>query len=106
MMRVIARIALKGADEGGRRTPISVATYGCPVFFENIPELSAHGYDCRMLVSEFAKEIRPGTTVSEIALMFLSEDEVLPHMKPGVSFRLWEGKIIGSGTVVRIERAS
>lgn len=103
MRRVIASITLKGVDEGGRRTPISVPTYGCPIFFENVPELSAHCYDCRMMVSELAEEIPPGATVSEIALMFLSEDEVLPHLKPGVTFTLWEGKTIGTGRVVRIE---
>lgn len=91
------------AEEGGRRTPISVPTYGCPVFFEGVPELSAHAYDCRMSISDLGRPISPGDTVEEIALAFLSADQVLPHMMPGVTFTLWEGKTIGSGTVLRIE---
>lgn len=75
------------------------------MFFETVPELQAHGYDCRMLVSEHGEAIPPGGAVDEIALLFLSADEVLPHMRPGVRFSLWEGKTIGSGTVVRVEDA-
>jgi hypothetical protein len=103
MKRVIARISLLRAEEGGRRTPISVGTYGCPVFFQGVPELSPNGYDCRMSVSELGKPISPGDTVDEIALAFLSQDEVLPYMKPGITFTMWEGKTIGSGTVLRVE---
>ena len=105
MKRVIARISLVRTEDGGRRTPISMLTYGCPVFFEGVPELSAHAYDCRMSVSDLGKPIAPGDTVDEIALVFLSADEVLPHMKPGVTFTLWEGKTIGRGAVVRVEDA-
>ena len=106
MKRVIATIRLARTEEGGRSQPIPVMTFGCPVFFEGVPALSAHGYDCRMLVTEVGNPISPGATVSEIALLFLSTDEVLPHMKPGVTFTLWEGGTIGSGTVVRVEDES
>jgi hypothetical protein len=44
-----------------------------------------------------------GETADELALTFLSADEVLPHMRPGVTFTLWEGKTIGRGTVLRVE---
>jgi len=96
---------LARTEDGGRLTPISVPTYGCPVFFEGVPELSAHAYDCRMSVSDLGKPIAPGDTIDEIAMFFLSADEVLPHVRPGITFKLWEGKTIGSGTVVRIEEA-
>jgi hypothetical protein len=106
MKRVIAKIILAPTEEGGRRTPISAATYGCAVFFEGVPALSTHGYDCRMSVGELGRAISPGDTVDEIAMVFLSPDEVLPHMKPGVTFTLWEGKTIGRGTVLRVEDAT
>jgi hypothetical protein len=38
--------------------------------------------------------ILPGGTVDEIPLLFLAADKVLPHMRPGVRFSLWEGKTI------------
>jgi len=103
MKRVTATISLARTEEGGRRTPISAATYGCPVFFEGVPELSAHGYDCRMSFSGLGRPIAPGDTIHEVALTFLSADEVIPHLKPGVTFTLWEGRPIGRGTVVCID---
>lgn len=96
-------IRLLRAEEGGRLTSISVPDYRCPVFFEGIPELSAHAYDCRMLVQEIGKPIFPGDTVDEIPLLFLSEDEVIPYLRPGVTFKLWEGKTIGTGVVLRVD---
>ena len=105
MKRVIASIHLTRTEEGGRKQPLPPRIFGCPVFFENVPDLQAHGYDCRMLLAEHGKRIPPGGTIGEIALLFLLADEVLPHMKPGVEFSLWEGKTIGSGTVVRVEDA-
>lgn len=105
MKRVIATIHLIRTEEGGRKQPLPPKIFGCPVFFENVPELQEHGYDCRFLLAEHAEPISPGRTVDGIALLFLSPDEVLPHMKPGVRFSLWEGKTIGSGTVIRVEDA-
>jgi hypothetical protein len=58
-----------------------------------------------MLLPEHGEPIRPGGAVGEIALLFLSANEVLPHMRAGVRFSLWEGRTIGSGTVVRVEDA-
>jgi hypothetical protein len=103
MRRVIANIRLRTTEEGGRRQSILATTYGCAVFFENVPELQEHGYDCRMLLAELGSTVDPGDSVEGVPLTFLSADEVMPHMKPGVSFSLWEGKTIGAGTVVSVE---
>lgn len=54
-------------------------------------------------MEEYGRQIFPGEKADEIALIFLSEDIVLPHLRPGVKFFLWEGKLIGEGTVLRIE---
>lgn len=101
--QVIVTIEMLSTEQGGRRTPISGPFYHCPVFFQGIPELSSHGYDCRMLVSMLEGPILSGDTIGEVGLLFLSEAEVVPHMRPGVGFTLWEGKTIGSGTVLRVE---
>jgi hypothetical protein len=105
MKRGIATIHLTRTEEGGRNQPLPLRAFGCPVFFENVPEFQAHGYDCRLLLPEHGEPIPPGGAAVEIAVLFLSADEVLPHMKPGVRFSLWDGKTIGSGTVVRLEDA-
>ncbi|HYO56160.1 hypothetical protein [Archangium sp.] len=108
MTRLIASIHLKTTEDGGRATPISPALYRATVFFENVPELQEHGYDCRLARAgaDDSNLIPPGESVDEVALMFLSADEVLPYMRTGVRFSLWEGKTIGSGIVVRVEHAS
>jgi len=94
---------MKRTEDGGRTQPIPLVAYGLPVFFNDIPALAAHGYDCRMLVTEYGAPISPGDTVDEIALLFLYEDDVLPYIQPGVTFSLWEGKTIGSGSVLRVD---
>ncbi|WP_157758565.1 hypothetical protein [Cystobacter fuscus] len=105
MKRFIANIRLSRTEEGGRSQPIPPRTFGCPVFFENVPELQSHGYDCRMLLAEYGEPVPPGGAVDEVALLFLAADEILSYLRPGVRFSLWEGKTIGSGIVVRIEDA-
>jgi hypothetical protein len=56
-----------------------------------------------LLVPEIGVNLRPGSISDEVPIVFLSEDEVLPHLKPGATFTLWEGKTIGTGTVLRID---
>ena len=105
MKRAIVRIQLLTTEEGGRRFPLLSPHFRCPVFFEDIPELSVpgHAYDCNLFVAELNRQILPGDTVEEIAMAFLAPDLVFPHLKPGARFRLWEGKTIGTGLVLRIE---
>jgi hypothetical protein len=104
--RVIATLRLARTEEGGRRTPIAGSTYACPVFFDGVPQLASHAYDCRILLPEGVPTIAPGDTIAEIPLLFLSPDQVFPHLRLGVTFTLWEGKTIGRGVVVRIEEES
>jgi hypothetical protein len=103
MKRVIAKIEFIGSDDGGRAQPIPILNFGCPVFFEDIEPLSEHGYDCRILVPEYGRPIAPGDVVNELAMIFLSEEAVLPHLRMGSRFTLWEGKTIARGEVLRIE---
>lgn len=103
MKRVIVEISFLGSESGGRSQPIPAMHFGCPVFFEGVPALSAHGYDCRLLVSEYGKLISPGDVVKELSMVFLSPDEVLPHIQQGTRFTLWEGKTIARGVISRLE---
>jgi hypothetical protein len=103
MPKIKVQITLLRSDEGGRTQSIPAARFGCPVFFDGIPELSDHAYDCRFLVAQRGKPIAPGETAEDIEAFFLSPETVLPHMQPGVRFTLWEGKPIGRGQVVSVE---
>jgi len=50
--RYVARIWLKGTDEGGRHTPIALRAgmhYTCPVFFTNVPQLKGSGFELPIL---------------------------------------------------------
>ncbi|GKT01944.1 hypothetical protein AVKW3434_21165 [Acidovorax sp. SUPP3434] len=103
MKRIFARISLFSKINGGRAQAIPVLNFGCPVFFENIPALSNHGYDCRLLMPEYGSSISPGETAEPIPMVFISQDEVLMHAKVGADFFLWEGRKIGVGEILKIE---
>jgi hypothetical protein len=103
MKRAIARIKFLSSGEGGRTQPIPLMNFGCPVFFEGIPELSKHGYDCRVLVPEHGAEITPGETVEKLGMIFLYPEDVFPFARPGTKFSLWEGKTIAHGEILGLE---
>lgn len=102
MRHAIARIELLSSNNGGRQGPLPEANFGCPVFFENVPALAEHGYDCRLDLVKLGGKVSPGDTLSEVGMSFLSWDELRPHLRPGVRFRLWEGKVIGHGEIVSL----
>ena|SRR5881396_3116215 len=103
MKDVLVRISLRRTEDGGRQGPIlPVRDFSCPVFFRNVPDLAGHGYDCRLLVRRTGKPIAPGETADGIPIIFLSTEDVLPHLRVGISFELWEGRIIGDGEVMEM----
>ena len=103
MKTVHASLTLLTTAEGGRHLPImSVRDFSCPVFFEDVPALAKHGYDCRLLVGRLRSEIYLGETVQDIQIAFLSPDDVLPHIRSGTRFYLWEGRRIGVGEVTSV----
>lgn len=103
MKGIFAKITLLSTEEGGRSQAIPVMNFGCPMYVKNVPELAKHAYDCRLLVQEYGGPISPGDTVENIRIVFLSPDEVIPQLKVGTCFTLWEGKTIAHGEVVSIE---
>jgi hypothetical protein len=104
MKRAIAKVTFLSTEEGGRTQPIPLMNFGCPVFFEGVDALSSHGYDCRLLISEYGAAISPGETVNELAMIFLYPEDVFPHLKIGVRFTLWEGRTIARGEISRCEQ--
>lgn len=102
MKHAIAKINFLSSESGGRTQPIPTVHFGCPVFFEDVPALSEYGYDCRLLVSEYGKPIFPGDTINELLMIFLASEDVLPHLRQGTRFTLWEGKIIARGEISRL----
>ena len=104
MKTVLASLILHPTEDGGRSSPILPdRDFGCPVFFASIPELSGHGYDCRIRAKQLEKEIRPGDSVQDIPIVFMSSEEILPYLKIGTKFCLWEGKLIGLGEITAIK---
>lgn len=103
MRKMVVRMRLLSQEEGGRSQALPPDIFGCPMFFEGVPELSSHGYDCRILVSEIQKPIAPGDEVEEVKIVFLSPAPIFAHVRLGTRFSLWEGKTIAHGEVVRIE---
>ena len=103
MSRIVTKIHFYSSEDGGRSQTLPPSNYGCPVYFQDIAELSSTAYDCRILVNQHEEPITPGDTINELAIAFLSSDFVLPFLKSGVKFKLWESKFIGDGEIVRIE---
>ncbi|MGO9314971.1 MAG: hypothetical protein ACLQBD_11055 [Syntrophobacteraceae bacterium] len=103
MKTVLTTITLFSMPRGGRISPIiPLRDFGCPVFFKNVSALSDHGYECRLLVRGLSKAIQPGETVHDVTIAFLSPEEVMPHIKVGTKFDLWEGGWIGEGEITAI----
>lgn len=103
MKRAIAKIRFLTTEEGGRKCPVPLMNLGFPVFWKNLPALSQHGWDCRLLVPEHGAEIMPGETVEELGMIFLSPDVIFSNIHSGVRFSLWEGGTVAHGEIIRIE---
>jgi hypothetical protein len=91
---VIIEVRFKMASEGGRQGDILGGEfYGCPLFVEG------EAFDCRLLLS--GRTLQLGETY-ELPVKFLNPALVLPKLLPGKSVKLWEGKEIATGKVVRL----
>ena len=94
----IILVRFKTTAEGGRQSAIVIPDhsekyYGCPLFIEG------EAFDCRLLVQ--GKTLELGETY-ELPVQFLYPELALPKLSPGKSVRLWEGKDIAAGEVVRL----
>ncbi len=92
---VIIKVRFKTTAEGGRQGPIVIGEvpHGCPLIVDG------DAFDCRLLVS--AQTFNLGETY-ELPVKFLNPDLALPKLSPGQPLKLWEGKDIATGQVVRL----
>jgi hypothetical protein len=96
---IFARIHLFSKEQGGRTQPIPPIQFGCPLFFQD------EGFDCRLLLDQIGNPLLLGETMI-VPIKFLNSNNILPRMKVGDQFLLWEGKYIAEGEVIEIVHRS
>ena len=94
---LIVRVRLFSKEEGGRGSSLPAKTFGCPFFFED------EGFDCRLLLDQVGTTLAPGDTVV-VPLKFLLPEYIVPRLKLGDRFKLWDGKDFAEGEVLEVSR--
>ena len=92
---VMAKVRLYPSEEGGRSKPIPAVQFSCPLFFQG------EGFDCRLLLDQAGIALPLGTSVV-VPIKFLFPEHIMPRLKRGDQFRLWEGKVIAEGEVLEV----
>ena len=82
-------ITLLEAERGGRVGPL------LPPYFNCVVQVDSENLSVRLGVEE---PMRLGTK-RRLPAYFLSPDLARPLLKPGVSFKLWDGHVVGTGLV-------
>jgi hypothetical protein len=90
----IASIMLYPTNQGGRKSPIVGAWFGCPCKFH---EADQSAWDCRILTN--GNTLAPGET-KDFGIVFQTS-EIAPVFAKMQRFFLWEGRIIGEARRVR-----
>jgi len=93
---VVASVHLFRAEDGGRQSSTPDNYLSCPL------EVKNRYYDCRMLLFDVGR-ISPGMSAI-VSIVFLDRESALTVFKEGVDFRIWEGKVIGTGRVKQVVR--
>jgi hypothetical protein len=94
----IIKVRFKTTAEGGRQGPITLTekwSFNCPMFIDG------EYWDCRLLGQGPDQILQLGETY-QLPVMFLHPDLVLPKLSSGKPVKLWEGKDIATGEVVRL----
>ena len=94
---IVANVTLLSTNQGGRLGPTSSEVFRCPIEFDGAY------FDCWINVAEVGS-LAPGSTM-RVGITFLCPELIVPRLLPGLEFRLWEGRIIGYGTVVEVTAA-
>ena len=91
----IIKVRFKTTAEGGRHGNVVIANkpYACVMFID------AEAFDCRFLINNQTLEL--GETY-ELPVKFLNPDLALPMLSLGKPMRIWEGKDIATGELVRL----
>lgn len=91
---IIATISLLHAADGGRNSSISYGEY------RGVLGVGQENFSCRFFVSE-KTGLAPGQTAA-YGVQFLMPEAALPYFSKGTTFTLWEGRVIGTGTVSEV----
>ena len=92
---IIAAIRLFSKKEGGRSRPLP-PRFGCPI------EYKGHKFDCKFWCDDYGGYFEPGMFRENIPIRFLWPEGIVPRLKTGEHFAIWEGGIIGEGIVTEI----
>ncbi|KEQ14092.1 hypothetical protein [Endozoicomonas numazuensis] len=91
----VVSVKFYSKENGGRITPVPAHQYQC-VFLTS----ETKGYDCRFIMSE-EKILYPENTY-ELEVKFMDSRTALAAIKPLSGFRIWEGKVIGEGKLIKV----
>lgn len=83
-------------NDRNHHTLIASGAYGCPIRFED------EYFDCRIDLSAVGA-LSPGGSI-RAPLKFASPHLIVPRLRVGSRFTLWEEKTIGHGNVVALLR--
>ena len=96
---LLAEVYFKKTREGGRATNIkgtlSDSSYGCSLFIAN------EGFECRLMIGNQLYELGKHYWIQ---IKFMRSNSAIGKFSINTSFRLWEGKIIATGRVIKILR--
>lgn len=92
---IIADIRFYKPEDNGRKTPTASTFFSC-IFVINEDK-----HDCRLLLEKIGP-ISPGESKSNVPIKFLCPELVLPKIKKGSKFYLWEMRNIAEGIVLEI----
>lgn len=92
----ILSVRFRTPEEGGRKTSVGGDHYSCPFV------IGDGAFDCRIFLEGRTLEL--GRTY-EVPVRFLNANMVGPLLREGLTFALWEGKLIADGVVLSVTRA-
>ena len=94
---VIATVTLLPTSEGGRSSPIHCGEY------RGVLGIGQENFSCRFCITE-QLGLAPGQT-GTYGIQFLMPKVSLLHFFKDSTFTLWEGRVIGIGTVIEVVAA-
>jgi hypothetical protein len=92
---IISNIKFYTTEENGRKSPTNHHQFGCIFFVDN------KMHDCRLLLDEIGS-ITPGEYKKNVPIKFLSPELILPILKKGLKFYLWDMRNIAEGEIIII----
>lgn len=82
-------------EENGRKSPTAAEYFGC------IFVIGSDKHDCRLLLQAIGP-IAPGDYKKNVPIKFLYTELVMPKLKIGTKFYLWDMRNIAEGEVTQI----